>query len=66
MILSNDLRLALRIVLAGAHLLPLLVLALRWRDRQYSYVPQILYCLLATVWGLGAAVAVGGGSELIS
>jgi signal transduction histidine kinase len=64
MILSNDLRLALRIVLAGAHLLPLLVLALRWRDRQYSYVPQILYCLLATVWGLGAAVAVGGGSWL--
>lgn len=62
--LSEDLNLALRVLLALAHLVSLLVLALRWRERRFSYVPLILYCVLATVWSLGAALAAGTGSWL--
>jgi signal transduction histidine kinase len=59
MILSEDLCLALRVVLAGAHLLPLLIVVLRWKNKQISYIPLILYCTLATAWGLGAALGAG-------
>ncbi|MEJ2108267.1 MAG: GAF domain-containing sensor histidine kinase, partial [Acidiferrobacteraceae bacterium] len=47
----------MRSVLALIHLVPLLFLVLRRREKRYSYVPLVLYCVLSALWGVGVTVA---------
>jgi signal transduction histidine kinase len=57
MALSEDLRFIMRSVLALIHLVPLFFLVFRRREKEHSYVPLVLYCVLSALWGLGVAAA---------
>jgi signal transduction histidine kinase len=59
MVLSQDLRFILRSVLALIHLVPLFFLVSRRRERQHSYIPLLLYCVLSALWGTGVAIVAG-------
>jgi signal transduction histidine kinase len=59
MALSENLRFIMRTVLALIHLVPLLFLVVRRREKRRSYVPLVLYCVISVVWGMGVAAAAG-------
>jgi signal transduction histidine kinase len=52
----EELRLILRAVLALAHLLPLYLPAFRRKKERHGFLPLIVYCVLASAWGVAGAL----------